>query len=1067
MHYRPSCLRSLARIMGLLLSLQIAHGAVLSEYRSALSLNGEWQFRQDSAKTNDWKTVQVPSVFQDHEGNDFHGVGWYRRKIPDLAIPAGARILLHFQAAATDLEVWWNGQRLGRHLGGWTPFRMDVTDQIRKSPAESPHELLVRLDEAVGHNTQGFLPVIAPHFGGLWQEVKLIVVPETYLDDLRLEAWGDMEDAKIKLQCPVQGLDSNRGGQAVLRYRLQGEPVWTNHLARLLPDTNNLVRVEIPLAGILPWSPESPRLYEVEWRLLPNSTNDAGADCISTRAAFRTIKAMGNHFNINGRPASLRGVLNWGYYPPRLAPFLDEKRFQRDLDFAKSCGFNLMKFCLWVPPKRFLEMADEMGLFTWVEYPTWHARLTRDFRDALRQEFTEFFQHDRNHPSVILRSLTCEAGSSAQLPIIQELYDLAHQLIPNALVEDDSSWIGWNRVHDFYDDHPYGNNHTWKKNLYEFGDYILSHGPKPIILGEAIAADTWVNRESLLKQVGENRPYWVPAVLDEIPTWQKKIARLNGAEALAHLEDDSLEYALAMRKFQIEVFRRELPYGGYVVSVLRDFPLASMGLLDYQDQPKWPALDWGWHKETMCLLETETDRRSYFSQETLAADVWLSHFGSAKLSGADLSLLVLNSDPLLTPIQNMVRGDIEQNPGTLARLASLSFALPEVTQPRKFWIQALVKSGSFSTSNQWPVWVFPQPQPHAVPWLHHSLPEPLGREVFPHGVRNENPTTGQVAIATRMDEQLVSFVEQGGNLLWLPDGQPNSLPLNAHWFLRGAPCLSTIHPLAAKVPRSLWVDLQHFDLAGDVVPNLEYLEQTNPLLTLWDTHDQKTVKTHGLVYELKAGKGHILVSALRHAGDKNAAGKWLAQVFEDYLAAQPAGTNVLSETAWQHLKEKLHEEKIDLSQQTWLFKPDSQDEGLAQSWFAPGLPENTGWKPIRIGGTWQSQGQAGVRGRAWYRLRIKLPDNWDRLNIYLGFEGVLDTYELYVNGHFAGQGGNLATRKTAAEERKSYRINPWLQNQRECVIAIRVCNWAAAGGITRPITLSTAGFMPGEEILKE
>jgi hypothetical protein len=93
------------------------------------SLDGEWFFRRDGAK--DWRTVQVPSSFQSHEGTNFHGIGWYRKLVNVPAPAPGKRMLLHFEAAATETEVWWDGNRLGTHLGGWTPFRFAVTDLLR------------------------------------------------------------------------------------------------------------------------------------------------------------------------------------------------------------------------------------------------------------------------------------------------------------------------------------------------------------------------------------------------------------------------------------------------------------------------------------------------------------------------------------------------------------------------------------------------------------------------------------------------------------------------------------------------------------------------------------------------------------------------------------------------------------------------------------------------------------------------------------------------------------------------------------------------------------------------
>ncbi len=73
-------------------------------------------------------------------------------------------------------------------------------------------------------------------------------------------------------------------------------------------------------------------------------------------------------------------------------------------------------------------------------------------------------------------------GHSAELDVVRQIYDKAHKMIPGALVEDDSSWISWQRVHDFYDDHPYGNNHKWQSVLAGLDDFIRQRDPKPLVL---------------------------------------------------------------------------------------------------------------------------------------------------------------------------------------------------------------------------------------------------------------------------------------------------------------------------------------------------------------------------------------------------------------------------------------------------------------------------------------------------------------------------------------------------------------------------------------------------------
>ncbi len=258
-------------------------------------------------------------------------------------------------------------------------------------------------------------------------------------------------------------------------------------------------------------------------------------DQVEVMASVRSVTTEGLELRLNGKPLAIRGVLNWGYAPPRIAPSIDPNWMREEIMAAKQMGFNLMKFCLWVPPRPYLDLCDELGMLAWVEYPTWHPKFTPEFLPDLRREYQEFFEFDRNHPSVVLRSLTCETGHSADLKVIQELYDACHAAIPGSIVEDDSSWISWNRVHDFYDDHPYGNNHTWEGTLAGLDRYIQEHGEKPLVLGEAIAADTWFDpstRPSLLQMPNPKRSM----AFDRLPTSRLSqtnsgmVWRVGGAE---------------------------------------------------------------------------------------------------------------------------------------------------------------------------------------------------------------------------------------------------------------------------------------------------------------------------------------------------------------------------------------------------------------------------------------------------------------------------------------------------------------------------------------------------------
>jgi hypothetical protein len=382
------------------------------------------------------------------------------------------------------------------------------------------------------------------------------------------------------------------------------------------------------------------------------------------------------------------------------------------------------------------------------------------------------------------------------------------------------------------------------------------------------------------------------------------VRQAAGPGGLERLRPDSLRYALLMRKYQIEAFRREVPAGGYVISVIRDIPNATMGLLDYDNQPKWSLADWEWHRETICLLKTPADCRSFTSGEPFQAELWLSHFGAGELAGAELTVELVKPDTPDKPCRHWHQPDLRQAPGTLRKLLNLNGPLPEVTRPTRYEARAVLWAAGKPFRNHWPLWVLPNSAPtsRSRVMLHASVPAAVRDELFPHAPPlplTANP--GAVVVATRFDDALAQTLKAGGHVLLLPDGGNHSFPLTAHWFLRGAPYISG-HPLLQVIPRDMLVELQHFDLAGDVIPNLEDLAAIDPVLMLWDTHDLKTVKMHGLIFETRVGQGRLLVSAVKHTGTTNAAGRWLLDVLLQHLQSGPAPNHALPGDLWSILK---------------------------------------------------------------------------------------------------------------------------------------------------------------------
>ncbi len=151
--------------------------------RKRLSLDGQWEFYPDpqqqlsptTLQPHDARSIQVPGPWQAQfdDLRDYSGVAWYRRGFRDggtggrggkgvgLEVPRSAPSapsalppvhLLHFGAVDYSTTVWLNGQQVGEHEGGYLPFEIDVTANLRPGL----NELVVRVIDP--GNDADFLP---------------------------------------------------------------------------------------------------------------------------------------------------------------------------------------------------------------------------------------------------------------------------------------------------------------------------------------------------------------------------------------------------------------------------------------------------------------------------------------------------------------------------------------------------------------------------------------------------------------------------------------------------------------------------------------------------------------------------------------------------------------------------------------------------------------------------------------------------------------------------------------------------------------------------------------------
>lgn len=948
--------------------------------------------------------IPVPAAFETVFGPQFDGVVRYVRTLP-LPQQKVAHVRVEFAAVATHATVFCNGKPVGEHLGGWTPFRVDVTEALQWNGQDV---LEVRVDEKVGHNTQGFLPIVQPHFGGIWQGVTLCLDRGPVLDRLGIFLFG-AGDGTLSFSVPTLGATANGNVELQLRDGTEVLHTVAGSSCDGKPMTGSFAK------AVTPWSPAHPKLYTVQLRLLDG---DHELDRLEREVGFRTLAADGQRVLWNGQPLQVRGVLHWGYSPPHLAPPVDREFWRRQLLDVKSLGFNTLKCCLWVPPACVYDLADELGMLVWQEYPTWHPRMDQAHKQELLTEYGEFFVHDRSHPSVAFRSITCETGHGADFDVVKSLFEACKAAVPQTLVVDDSSWIGWQRITDFWDEHPYGNNSWLPGRLAEFQKHIAEKGSKPLLLGECIAADTWFPRDAWNATHGDAATWWRPTCWTSQGAAETWLRKRFGDATVASLLPISLDFGLQTRKFQIETLRRTMPDAGYIVSVARDIPKCRMGLYDEQDRLKWHPDQWAWHGDTMVCLDLPGARRALDPGEG-TVPVRVSHYGQGPLRGT----LRLSCPEL----EVATTYPVELAPGTLS--APFVVTLPTWSgAPQRVRIVAEL-TGSHPTRNTWDLWRVPM-------WAY--------------------PGQLDVLEVDALTPEVLTRLENGARVLLRAGDRKGSLRTESMWFLKGAP-FAPDHPIHRTLPRDLLLELASFDLeSGRTMPWDQLRDEFDPILAFWETHDRDDVAFHLLAGDTKVGKGRLLATTLRLDGGLHTLGNHVAYLLRDHLAHGPEPRTALSPATIAALRASLTEKKLDLP--VWRFRTDPKDEGRAANWMDPKTDVSTPeWRDLRAGSHWENQAKdlEQYTGIAWYRIDVDVPADWQGLPVRAVFEGVDDSFEFWLDGAPAGKFGDEATKVSIWLERQVADLGQRLTAGQRHTLVLRVVDHAGAGGLWKPVFLTT------------
>lgn len=435
-------------------------------------MNGEWEFAFDDENVGlqqKWYDgddldvfplkIAVPFVYESALSgiNDQtrHDVVWYRKVFDIDSVQADQRVILHFGAVDYDARVYINGEYVAHHTGGETPFSVDVTDELR---GEGMQNIVVRVqdvldDETIQRGKQYWRTapegIWYTRSTGIWQTVWIEVLNERHLDSVHYVC--DIDRGCVDLE--VESSSAHVGDE--LRYSLaykdrliaQGTVVWTHRHMRLRVDygQEHIFNLGVHGEGDYLWSPEHPHLIDVTFELTDGDSSDV-LDTVQSYVGLRKVEAKDGMIFLNNRPYYQKLVLDQGYWPDGLLTAPDDDDFRKDIEAAKTLGFNGCRKHQKVEDPRFLYWADTLGFLVWEEsaaIPVFSNRAVQ----RLTAEWTEIVRRDRSHPCIVVWVPLNESwgvpsisSERTQQHYSQALYHLIHALDSTRLVESNDGW---------------------------------------------------------------------------------------------------------------------------------------------------------------------------------------------------------------------------------------------------------------------------------------------------------------------------------------------------------------------------------------------------------------------------------------------------------------------------------------------------------------------------------------------------------------------------------------------------------------------------------------------------
>ncbi len=391
---------------------------------------------------HDWSIEDLPGVDSSDKAGPFikssigstatgyvlGGTAWYRKKFKVNA--TNKNVIISFDGVYMESDVWVNGNHVGYHPYGYTPFYYDITSYLNKP--EQANVIAVKVRN-YGKNSRWYSG------SGIYRHVWMTIVNPIHIDIWGIYATTPIVTKDSAVVSFLVNIKNTSVHKMVATLKINLKACDGNSVARgeskITIDEKNICQLvqKVTVKNPQLWSPANAKLYKAQISIC-SDTNII--DQYWLNIGIRSIAFSAEKgFLLNGEMLKLKGGC-MHHDNGLLGSATYDRAEERRVENMKANGFNAIRTSHNPPSKQFLDACDHLGMLVLDEaFDMWEMpKNTNDyhlfFNQWHKKDLQSMLLRDRNHPSVIFWSIGNEIEEHADSSghrIAKQLVDIVKQ----------------------------------------------------------------------------------------------------------------------------------------------------------------------------------------------------------------------------------------------------------------------------------------------------------------------------------------------------------------------------------------------------------------------------------------------------------------------------------------------------------------------------------------------------------------------------------------------------------------------------------------------------------------